>query len=109
LPVLKKYSGVSGAQFAHTAITAITPASRALVISKLVVVVATGSSASFHLSIGATGGGNNYIATNLAITNAQNYTETGLIVPAGEYLWLAGASTGTGVVSCVVFGEEVDN
>lgn len=81
------------------------PAGRALVISKIIVTSLSGTAITFGLQVGANNT-NSWIAQNVPLNSGEVWTETGIVMLAGEVILLTG-SAATGTVS--VFGEEVDN
>jgi hypothetical protein len=104
-PVLRHYTAVSNAT-ANTFDTVLTvPANRALVISKIVVVNNLGSgSTTFNVRAGGVGKSVTGVVT---LPFGQTYTETGIVLVAGEILdHSSGNASGTVIH---VFGEEVDN
>ncbi len=94
---LRRYSATLSTTTATTLVTV--PAAKALVAK--VVVASSGTSA-----ITLTAGGS-VILTGLTLSPGQVYSETGVVVVAGETIT---ATAGTAnVLSVSVFGEEVDN
>jgi hypothetical protein len=95
---LRHYSAALTNTSATTLVTV--PASRALVISKIV--VAASGAATVTLTVGGQD-----IATALPLTAGQVYTETGLVALAAETVTATASAGNTLIVH--VFGEEVDN
>lgn len=98
--VLLRRSSVSLTTTSATTVVSAVPASRALVISKILI-AASGSS-----TITITVGGSP-IVSGLALTAGQVYTETGLVLLTTETITATAGTASVLVVS--VFGEEVDN
>lgn len=89
-----------------TAVHAVVPNNRALVVSKIIVSNNSGAPVTFHLGISASGG-NGYIASTIPLAGGQVYTETNLVIENGFSL-VAWCNTANGI-TVTVFGEEVDN
>jgi hypothetical protein len=83
------------------------PASRALVVSKLLVAYQGGGTAATMTLYAGSGGVSSIILYSLSMNTGQVYTETGIVLLATEQI-LAQSNT-AGVFSVHVFGEEVDN
>lgn len=103
-PILRHY--VLGTMAAATAtdVFPVVPAGRALVVSKAVVACAlTSGTVSFDLRTA----GDHFLIRGLVLSPGEAYTETGLVLPAGDNLrvWV-GVADG---VDVHVFGQEVDN
>jgi hypothetical protein len=79
------------------------PTARALVISKILI-AATGTSTTSTITLTAAG---NWLITNLNLTQGQVYTETGVVMTAGEAL--VATTSASNIYALHVFGEEVDN
>lgn len=123
-PVLRHYASEynrADIGVRYRAATPTVPATRALVVSKATVMV-DGASVGLFLWIGPSAGlaigaevpatpvsGN--IIRNSGLNNGEVYTETGLVIPAGEVLaiYCGGTANQTTFVAVNVFGEEVDN
>lgn len=105
VPVLRRYgSGAFAAGLGTTTtIVAAVPANRALVVSKIVVANSAAASVKFNIIVaGAT-----YLVNGMSLPVNQVYTETGLVLVAGDTL-VASTDTANGI-SVTLFGEEVDN
>lgn len=100
LPVLRYYRLIPGTT-AQLEVVPAPPAGRALVISKIVV-AAFGATGRFWLRVGGAG-----IAEAIPILPGEVYTETGIVLTAGQNLGTQVETASGCVVS--VFGEEVDN
>lgn len=106
---LKHYAATNpaSANTVFDAMGAAVPATRALVVSKIVVVSAVAQTVALYLGSSATS--TTVIAWALSLSAGQVYTETGLVVLAGERIY---AQTNNAVATnlvVAVFGEEVDN
>lgn len=87
------------------------PANRALVISKIIVVNVHTTAIATNAAISqgaAPATGAEYIFRSISIAVGEVYTETGLVMVAGEQLY-SFQNVGGGVVAYNVFGQEVDN
>jgi hypothetical protein len=105
---LKRYGVTSGALGVHVSVQgAAVPAARAQVLN-IIVNNNGGEGAQFHLSVGAAGGGSGYIAVSIPLNPGEVYKETGVVVAAGEQLWVASVDIANAVI-CHASGEEVDN
>lgn len=107
LPVLRRYSLATVAVNTGTLVGSLTPANKALVVSKVIVATAPQATVLFHMSIGTTWAASTNIAVNVNLPSGSTYTETGLVIPAGEGLWVY-TTTANGIF-VNLFGEEVDN
>lgn len=109
-PILKHFRvGVSAAN-TWTNIMGPVAANRCLVISKITI-TPTNVSGTFSLAVTTTVPPTgppfgDYLVLSTPINMGESYTETGLVIPSGEYL-VALASTSGLAVS--VFCQEVDN
>lgn len=106
-PLLKRYFlGVIAATTWTSAMGAVVGANRALV-AKVVVVNTTAAAVTFSLGIAAAVGNGGKFADSITLNPGEVYTETGLVVAAGEQLnaWSSVANA----IGVTVTGEEVDN
>jgi hypothetical protein len=89
--------------------SAMVPTARALVIGKLVVTAATTATYGVYTSPSG-GGASTYVMPIQSMTAGAIYSETGLVLTAGEQLVLVVNALGSGgSVWVQIFGEEVDN
>lgn len=101
-PVLRRYAQNLYVANTETTVVPAVPAARALVVSKIVVVNAAGAAVTFRLVVGGF-----FVAADMALGFGEVYTESGLVVLAGD-LVRAQCSAANGM-HVQVFGEEVDN
>lgn len=103
-PKLRRYAALTGG--AANTIEGVTPvvgAGRALVVGKVTVANAAGVALTFTLRIGA----GNSVALSVALNPGEVYTETNLVILAGERLEHS-CSVAGGIVTHV-YGQEVDD
>lgn len=101
-PLLRRYNVSPTAANTNTTLVAAVPAGRALAISKIV--ASAYGAASGHITISVAGAG---IANALPLVQTEVYTESGLVLQAGETIIVQ--SSAANAVMFSVFGEEVDN
>lgn len=91
-----------------TAVHSAVPASRAFVVSKIVV-ANNGAATTFHLAVGsaASPASADLIALSVSLPVGSVYTETGIVVPTGSFV--SAFTTVANAIVVNVFGEEVDN
>src|SRR4051794_8664958 len=104
--VLRHYSSAPTTNVT-TNISGAVAANRALAVSKICVANLDATSSTFDLMVGAASGQAVKIASQVTLAAGQVYTETGLVVLAGESVFLY--TNNGGHVAVNVFGEEVDN
>lgn len=106
-PLLRHYNAIIiGNTGSFTGPTFVTPAARALVVSKITVINNQSAALTFSLMVGATNGTFAYlIAANFPLNPGEIYTETGVVVLAGEGFSILTSRD----LSINVFGEESDN
>lgn len=97
-PLLRRYASSLTTTSPFTVVAAVASA-RALVGK---ILVAASGSSTITLTVGGTN-----VVTALAMSAGQVYTETGLVVLAGETVTATAGTASQLVVT--VFGEEVDN
>lgn len=106
-PILRHYKVASGAANTAFNVTGVVPPNRALVVSK--VIAASGTSASQNISLFA---GVDTTAVNAiaypTLAGAEIYTESAIVLLAGESLFAMTSGTATQLIVSV-FGQEVDN
>lgn len=106
-PTLKHYSAQTGAINTFVTVVPLVPAGRSLVVSK-VAIVAVASGAQFSMTVGPDQGTTRFIVFGMPLATGEQYTETGLVVLAGESLAVAGLGAAD-AFRINVFGQEVDN
>lgn len=94
---------------ANTAVNALTvPANRALIISKVLVTNFGGTIGGLLIDVFAGSVAQEYyILASYSINNGETYTETGLVLLAGETCQIRCTTANAGI-NMQVFGEEVD-
>lgn len=105
---LKRYGVSSAAIGVHVSVQGAAVAAARAQVLNAIVTNGTAGPVQFHLSVGAVGGGNNYIAISVSLNPGDVYKETGVVVLAGEQLWVASVGVANAVI-CQASGEEVDN
>lgn len=108
---LKHYglSHAGGSAWSNASGGAAVAAGRALVVSKVTVAnTSTSTAYTVSLSVGAAGSGAAGLIAQVSIPPNSVYTETGVVVLAGESLFAMTAAP-TDAIRVNVFGEEVDN
>ena len=109
-PILKHFRvGISTAA-TWTNIMGPVAANRCLVVSKLTV-TSTNSAGTFSIAVTTTAPPTappfgDYLVLNWPANIGESYTETGLVIPAGEYLVVSSSVTGLAISA---FCQEVDN
>lgn len=108
-PKLRHDKEIAGtANTATPVLPAVIAAARALVVSKLTVSPQINASMTFSIQITSNGNfTSTFIARDVPLAFGETYTESGLVVAAGETVFVY-CSVANGV-SVNVFGEEVDN
>lgn len=101
-PILRRYAAGPTVANTDTTLVPAVPAARALVVSKVVVSNYSAVTVKFILFVAGAG-----IASGVTLAPGDNYTESGLVVLAGETM-VVRSSHGEAII-CSVFGEEVDN
>lgn len=112
-PILRRYSAGSAANGAVAVVPAV-PAGRALVVSKLSATLIDRSTGGvIHIWVGDTASDVNILVQQFPLNGGEQYTESGLVIPAGSGVLIAHADAVGGAfvagLWCQVFGEEVDN
>jgi hypothetical protein len=111
-PSLKHYRMVNAAGAnSLNDVTGAVPAARALVVSKISFANLAGVSQniSFYIGTSATHVPADIVVNTLPLGPGQQYTETNLVVLAGERLYFKTDAAATNSIAVSVFGEEVDN
>lgn len=101
-PILRHVSNLPGTVVTDVTLLAAVPTARAVVVSKLLVANYSSSASSFHLFVGGQG-----VAFSIPLAPGEVYTETGLVVLAGETVVVRQLTAST--LAFHLFGEEVDN
>jgi len=109
-PILKHFRVGTSAANTWTNVMGPVAANRCLVISKLTI-TQTNVNGTFSIAVTTTApptapGFADYLVLSCPINIGEQYTETGLVVPAGEYLAISASTSGLAVG---VFCQEVDN
>jgi hypothetical protein len=109
-PIFRMYqSAGSAAENTAVNVTGLVPANRVLIVSKLTVTSIIPASHNITIIIQATNGSGYYIANAVPLVPGDVWTETGLIIPAGQGIWIAtNLANAGGTDHTTVFGEEVD-
>lgn len=109
-PVLKHVRVQTSATANTIVYTAAVPAGRAWVISKLAFGWASSAVGTFTLYYGSTGDGTTILNGQTPLSQGQVWTETGIVLEAGEKIGISvNVSNAGGVGMLHLFLEEVDN
>lgn len=110
VPILRRYGTSTIPAAVTTAVTPVVPAARALVISKLIINnLGSVGIVNFALYAGPSGNNAETIAYSIPFSPGDIYTESGLVLLAGEAIRIYVFGTVANILSVVVHGEEVDN
>lgn len=106
-PLLRHYQTATFGAGSNVNVSGVVGANRALAVSKITVANLAGASVTFTLHVGAAASSATQIGTSITLAAGQVYTETGLVVLAGESIFAS--TTTTNGIAVNVFGEEIDN
>ena len=99
---LRRYSGGIFAANTLTTVVPAIPAGRALVIGKIIVANVSGAQLTFGIAVGGV-----FVASAISLAPSEVYTESGLVMVAGDNAQVT-VTIANGVVASF-YGEEVDN